>query len=149
MFHITNMIPFIWLGVAVLMIIIEGVTMGLTTIWFALSALVCMVLGFFHLPMVWQILIFVSLSLVFIIFTRPVAVKKLKIGKEKSNSEGLVGKIALVVAPITLNEKGNVKIEGKVWSATGTEGQEIAEGARVFVERVEGVTLYVSPEEKQ
>ncbi|MBI9108645.1 MAG: hypothetical protein JEZ04_18010 [Spirochaetales bacterium] len=48
-----NNMQFVWLGVAVVFLLIEAATMGLTTIWFALGALISMVLAFLNLPLAW------------------------------------------------------------------------------------------------
>lgn len=141
-----NNLPFVWLGLAVILVIIEGMTMGLTTIWFALGALISMLLAFFHIPIPWQILIFLVISGILLVFTRPVAVKKLKIGGVKTNSEGLIGKSCTVTEAIPENENGGVKINGQHWRAASVKGTSITEGTRVIIEKIEGVTLYVSPE---
>ena len=142
---ILNNLPFVWLGLAVILIIIESLTMGLTTVWFALGALVSMLLAFFRIPIPWQILIFLVISLILLIFTRPVAVKKLKIGQERTNSDALVGKEGTVVQEITLDEKGKVKVKGQIWTAASSDDRPVALGSRIRVEEIRGVTMLVSP----
>ena len=144
MLFLLNNLPFVWLAVAVVMVIIEALTMGLATIWFALAALISMVLAFFHIPPVWQILIFLVISAILIIFTRPVAVKKLQVGKIKTNAESLIGGKGRVTAPISADQKGQVQEAGQIWTATASDGGDIAEGVHVRIERIEGVTLHVS-----
>ena len=144
-----NNLPFVWLGLAVVLVIIEGMTMGLTTIWFALGALVSMLLAFFRIPIPWQILIFLIISGILLIFTRPVAIKKLKIGKTKTNSESLIGQYCTVTKTITTDEKGETRINGQYWRAASVSGDTIQEGSRVVIEKIEGVTLYVAPEEEK
>jgi len=141
---ILDYLPYFWLAVAIIMAIIEAATMGLTTIWFGLAALISMVLAFFNIPMVWQVLIFLVISGVLLIFTRPVAVKKLNIGKEKTNSESLVGQSAVVIAEITQDQKGQVKVGGQIWSAASVNTSSVGVDSRVKIERIEGVTLIVS-----
>jgi len=142
---ILNNLPFVWLGLAVILVIIESLTMGLTTVWFALGALISMLLAFFRIPIPWQILIFLVISLVLLIFTRPVAVKKFKIGQERTNSDALVGKEGTVVQEITLDEKGKVKVKGQIWTAASADDRPVALGTRIRVEEIRGVTMLVSP----
>ena len=133
--------------IAVILIIIEASTMGLTTIWFALGALISMVLAFLNLPIVWQILLFLVVSAILLIFTRPVAVKKLKIGSVKTNSDNIPGQRGRVTQDIKEDEKGLVKINGQIWSATEVNGKAVAKDTYVIIEKIEGVTLYVRAEE--
>ena len=136
--------PFVWLGIAVILIIIEAATVNLATVWFALGALVSMVLAFLDLPLVWQILLFLIISSVLLIFTRPVAVKKLKIGSVKTNAESIVGSTALTMSEITADDKGQVKINGQIWTAAPAAEEPIPAETKVLIEKIEGVTLYVS-----
>ncbi len=140
---IMDYIQFVWLGLAVILIIIEAATFNLTTIWFALGALISMVLAFIKMPISWQILLFLIISSILLFFTRPVAVKKLKIGSVKTNSEGLIGQTALVTAEMGPNSKGQAKIKGQIWTASPVDDETIDEGTEVVVEKIEGVTLQV------
>ena len=136
-------LPWFWLFLVILFTAIEVATFGLTTIWFALGALVMLFLSPLPIPFLWQILLFLIISSVLLIFTRPVAVKKLKVGREKTNADSLVGQRALVLKDITEFEKGLVKIHGMEWSARSVDGGTIAKNATCRVERIEGVTLVV------
>lgn len=142
--EIVNNMPWIWLGVAIVMTIIEGLTMGLTTIWLAISALISMILAFF-IPLVsTQIIIFLILSLLFLFTTRPLAVKKMKLGQEKTNADRLVGMNALVMKAIGPDEPGQVKVSGQIWTARAENPRErFAEKDHAAVIRIEGVTLIV------
>ena len=51
-----------WLGAAAIFVVIEIITMGLTTIWFAGGALVGAVMAAFSLPLWSQIIAFVIVS---------------------------------------------------------------------------------------
>ena len=76
-------LPWFWLFLMILFTAIEVATFGLTTIWFALGALVMLLLSPLPIPFLWQIFVFLIISAVLLIFTRPIAVKKLKVGREK------------------------------------------------------------------
>ena len=136
-------LPWFWLFLVILFTAIEVATFGLATIWFALGALVMLFLSPLPIPFLWQILLFLIISSVLLIFTRPVAVKKLKVGREKTNTDSLIGEKALVIKEITEFEKGLVKLHGMEWSARSVDGSAIAKDATCRVERIEGVTLVV------
>jgi len=135
----------IWLGLVVFFALIELYTYSLTTVWLALAALVMVFLSLLleSLSMPVQLLIFLAISAVLLIFTRPLAIKKFKMGKTKTNVDSLVGLQAPVTKAITEFEKGEVKIKGQVWSAVSDDGSEITEGSKCEVLRVEGVKLVV------
>lgn len=136
-------LPWFWLFLSIIFTGIEVATLGLTTIWFALGSLVMLLLSPLPIPFLWQVLLFLIISSVLLIFTRPIAVKKLKVGREKTNTDSLIGEKALVIKDICEFDKGMVKIHGMEWSAQSVDGKTLAKGERCIVERIEGVTLMV------
>ena len=136
-------IRWIWVALTVILAIIEVFTLGLTTIWFALAALVMVFLSFLPIPIVFQILIFLAISAVLLIFTRPVALKKFRTGREKTNVDSLIGKYALVTKKIGEFDNGEVKLNGQIWSARSENGSELNEGTKCEVVRIEGVHAIV------
>jgi membrane protein implicated in regulation of membrane protease activity len=136
-------VQWIWVALVIIFALIEVFTLGLTTVWFALAALVMVFLSFLNIPLAVQVLIFVVISALLLIFTRPLALKKFKIGREKTNVDSLVGKHALVIKSISEFEKGEAKINGQIWSARTEDGSEIAEGTKCEILRIEGVQLIV------
>ena len=133
----------IWVGLVIIFAVIEVFTLGLTTVWFALAALVMVFLSFLPIPLVFQITIFLVISAVLLFFTRPVAIKKFKIGREKTNVDSLAGKHALVTRQIGEFDKGEVKLNGQFWSARSHDGSAISEGTKCEVVRIEGVQAIV------
>ena len=133
----------IWVALVIIFAVIEGLTFGLTTIWFALAALIMVFLSFLPIPVLYQVLIFLALSAVFLVFTRPVAIKKFKTGKVKTNVDSLIGKHALVTKQITEFDRGEVKLNGQIWSARTEDGATLEEGAKCEVLRIEGVQAIV------
>jgi membrane protein implicated in regulation of membrane protease activity len=141
-------IQWIWVALVILFTVIEFLTMGLTTVWFAISALFMVFLSFLKIPLPIQILIFLGIAALLLIFTRPLAVKKFKMGKEKTNVDSLVGKHALVIKTVGEFEKGEVKVNGLIWAARSENNTEIAEGTKCEILRIEGVQLIVRPMEE-
>jgi membrane protein implicated in regulation of membrane protease activity len=93
-----------------------------------------------------QIVVFFAVSIVLLIFTRPILVKRLKVGKEKNYTENLEEKIGLVTEDIKPFHSGLVKVNGIIWTAVGeTNEMELPVGAEAMILRVEGVKLIVRP----
>ncbi|MDR1899524.1 MAG: NfeD family protein [Treponema sp.] len=137
--------PWFWLALVVLFSVIELCTFGLTTVWFAISALVMVFLSFLPIPFRGQVTIFLAVAILLLVFTRPIAVKKLKVGKVKTNVEDLAGKHALVTKTIKEFEKGEIRLNGQIWSAKSEDGGTMEEGTRCEVLRIEGVHAVVRP----
>lgn len=138
-------IEFIWLGIAIIFAIIEAITLGLTTIWFAGGALVALFAAIFNSPLGVQIGLFILVSGVLIGMTRKVLVNKMKLGNEKTNVDALAGKTAIVVATVRSLEPGRVTIGGQEWAALSSEAQEIFhKGQKVRVTGIKGVTAIVT-----
>ena len=139
----------IWLIIFVACIVIEIISMGLTTIWFAGGALIAAVAAALGVPLWVQIVLFVLVSLVLLYFTRPIAVKYFNKDRIKTNAESLVGKQAIVISEIdNLQGIGQVTVEGKEWTArTVTDGVTLPTGSVVIIRAISGVKLMV--EEKK
>ena len=133
----------IWVALVIVFAVIEVCTLGLVTVWFAIASLIMVFLSFLKIPFSIQILIFLIISAVLLVFTRPLAVKKFKIGREKTNVDGLIGKHALVTKKIEEFQTGQARVGGQIWTARSENGVEIAEGAKCEILRIEGVQLIV------
>lgn len=136
-------LPWVWVAVTIICVIVESLTLSLTTIWFGISAFVMVFLAFTPLPFTAQLFIFVVLALVLLIFTRPVVKQKLNQKKIATNYERIIGQIALVTKKITALDKGSVKINGMEWTAAVKEDITLEEGSKCIVEEIAGVTAYV------
>lgn len=137
-----------WAVLIVVFTIVEALTLGLTSIWFAvgsLAALITASLGF-GLPV--QIIVFVIVAVILLVYTRPIAKKVLKIGHNKTNIDALIGQTGYVVKSIEAKAVGQVKLGGQIWTAKGP-GQETFEvDEAVEVLAIEGVKLIVRKVEK-
>ena len=142
---ITMNLTTIWLIVFVACIIIEIVTLGLTTIWFAGGALIAAIGAALGAPLWLQSVLFGVVSLVLLYFTRPVAVKYFNKDRVKTNAESLVGKQAIVISEIdNLQGIGQVTVGGQEWSArTVKEGVILPTGTVVVIRAISGVKLMV------
>lgn len=138
-----------WLVALVLFILIEIVTMGLTTIWFAGGALLAVIASALGLPLAVQIVLFFAVSFILLYFTRPMAVKYFNKDRVKTNAESLVGRQAIVISEIdNLQGIGQVTVGGMEWSArTAEAGVKLDVGSVVNIIAINGVKLIV--EEKK
>ena len=89
-----------WLAIFIVLLIIEIATMGLTTIWFAGGALIAFCAGLVGFGLGVQIGVFVIVSILLLILTRPIAVKFFNQERQKTNAESLIGQHALVTENI-------------------------------------------------
>lgn len=136
--------PLIWVFIAVIFAIVEGFTMGLTTIWFTVGGVAACIIALVGGPLILQVAVFLIVSIILLYFTRPLAEKRLKIGHEKNNIEQLIGKTALVIETIRPYHPGQAKLDGLTWTAvTDQEDAIFEENDLVRVVKVEGVKLVV------
>jgi membrane protein implicated in regulation of membrane protease activity len=133
----------IWTVLAILFAVIEGATLGLTTIWFSGGSLVALFMAWLGFNLYVQIIAFVVSSILLLLVTRPFVVKYMKVGSIKTNVDSLIGKRGIVVNEITEHNYGQVKLNGQMWTAKGQTITTIKEGKEVEVEAIEGVKLVV------
>ena len=139
-----NMTVF-WLVVLVVLVIIELLTMGLTTVWFAGGALIAVIAAIFHAPLALQVILFLLVSVILLFFTRPLAVKYFNKDRVRTNAESLVGHQVIVISEIdNLQGIGQVNVGGMEWSArTRTDGMKLPVGTVTTVLAINGVKLVV------
>ena len=139
-----NYIVFVWIIFAVFMLICEVLTTQLVSIWFVLGGIAAAVTCIFTDDLLIQTLVFVLVSLVALLATRPLVKKVLKNKKEPTNSDRLIGRVAIVTMDIVNQTgEGQVNVDGKIWSAKSSDGCEIKSGASVKIISIEGVKLVV------
>jgi Membrane protein implicated in regulation of membrane protease activity len=136
--------PLIWILIAVIFAVIEGITMGLTTIWFTIGGVGACIIALLGGPLLLQIAVFLIVSIILLYYTRPLAEKRLKIGHEKNNIDQMIGRTCPVTETIKPYHPGQVKLDGLVWTAAVDENKDTLEkGELVKVVRIEGVKLIV------
>lgn len=137
----------LWLIVLILAVVVEAFTLGLTTIWFAGGALIGILAAMLGAPIWLQILLMLIVSIVLLVFTRPVAIKYFNKNRVKTNADSLVGKQAIVMNDIdNLQALGTVTVNGQEWSARSYDDKvRITAGAVVDVIEINGVRLIVKP----
>lgn len=137
-------ISIIWLVVLAILLVVEFLTLGLTTVWFAGGALIAFLISLAGGPLWLQLLLFIVISVVLLLFTRPIAVKYFNKDIQKTNVDSIPGEKGIVTATIdNLKSEGQVTIKGMEWSARAKSGNIIEKGKVVKVTAVEGVKLIV------
>lgn len=143
--NIEDVMPFVWLIVFVIAVIAEFASAELVSVWFIFASLIALGLSFIPgLPFFVEIIVFVVLSAVQIIFLRKIFKKLFKTKEFRSNSDSMIDEKVLVVKDIVPNELGEIKHKGIIWSAYADE--EIKSGEYVIVESIDGNRLKVRKE---
>ena len=140
-----------WLILIIVLVVLEIITLGLTTIWFAGGALAGFVLAMLNVSPVIQWAAFCVVSLILLFSTRPWALRYFNSQKkEKTNVDSLLGKTAVVTSEIrNLDGEGEAVVNGLAWTARSEEDSEtIPEGAHVVITAVIGVKLIVKRKEE-
>lgn len=134
----------IWLIVLAVCLAVEAATYGLVTIWFAGGALISFLVSFFTDNLVIQIIVFLVVSTILLLFTRPVAVKLINGKRTKTNVDSVIGMVCKVTETIdNFNETGTVQLNGLEWTARSTGGEMISVGTKVKICSVSGVKVFV------
>ncbi len=135
-----------WLIIIILLTILEAITINLVSIWFIVSAIISLFLSFVVDSFYIQFMVFVGIGLILMLLTRPYLVKKLSKKKISTNLDRVLGMEGIVTEEITKLKIGEVKVDGKKWSAISNE--KIKVGEEVIVEDIDGVKLIVRKGEK-
>ena len=134
----------IWLIIAIILGTIEAITVSLVSIWFAVGAVAAMIPAYFDTPIWAQILVFLAVSAICFACTKTFFKDVVKVKKQPTNADGLIGQEGVVTAEINnLEGGGKVYISGLTWSARSESGEKVENGAVVTVKRIEGATLIV------
>ncbi len=133
----------IWFAVIIVAALIEINTMDLASIWFSAGALVAFILALVGLNPFLQIAVFIIISLLLLISIRPMVKNYLKTNVISTNTDRLVGKVAICTKDINMGERGEVKIDGKYWLAVSSGEEDIMIDEKVEVLAIEGVKLVV------
>lgn len=139
-----------WLVLLIVAIVVEVLTLGLTSIWFAGGALVSILAAILYAPVWLQVVLFFLVSLLLLFFTRPIAVKYFNRDRVKTNVESMVGRQAVVISEIdNIQGIGQVTLNGQEWSARSMDDRmRIPVGSIVDVVSVSGVKLIVKTDEQ-
>jgi membrane protein implicated in regulation of membrane protease activity len=137
-------LPYLWLAIAVVAAIIEGCTTQLVSIWFAIGGVAAAISAFCGVPPWLQLLIFIGVTVLTLLLTRPFVHKAMNFKKTDTNADRYIGMKGIVTQQIDNTAgTGLVKVQGSLWTARSYDGEVIPEGADVLVKTIEGVKLLV------
>lgn len=141
----------IWTLVVILSLVLEAATAGLTSIWFAAGALAALILALVSPELVaLQIALFIVVSVVAIILTRPLARKFVNSRIKATNADRVIGENAIVTERIdNVAGTGTVTVGGRTWTARSISGEVIEAGILAKVHQIEGVKLLVDLNTKE
>lgn len=143
-FSTENIMAIVWAVFVVVTAIIELNTNDLVTIWFTVGGVCALVAALFKLNITIQVVIFVLVSVVAILLTRPIAIRMQQKEIIRTNSDKIIGKIATVTIKIETNEIGEVKVESRLWRAINNDGSSFEVGEKVIINAISGTKLIVS-----
>lgn len=137
----------LWAGMLVAFLVLEAVTVQLVSIWFAAGALGALIANLCGANLTIQVVVFTVLALGSLAATRPLVKKFISRKAQSTNADRNIGATAVVLEEINnLQGKGQVRVNGMVWTARSTSGVIIPKEAFVTVEKIEGVKLIVAPQ---
>ena len=139
---------YVWLGVFVATVIVEVCTTQMVSIWFSIGALASFFLALAGVEQLWiQIVVFILVSAIAVIVTRPLVKKMVNRKAEPTNADMVIGKTGIVTEKIdNLAPTGLVKVNGAVWTARSADDSVIEENEKVIVKEIRGVKLLVEKE---
>lgn len=132
---------FIWLGIVIFLALIEIMTINLTTIWFVISGIIALLLSFVVDSFLIQFAVFVIVGIILLMKTKSTFEKWFEGKTIRTNLDRIIGMEGIVTEEIKRNAPGEVKVDGKRWTATSSK--KIKEGATVHILSIDGVKIKV------
>ena len=115
-----------WLALLIILLIIEIITVGLTSIWAAGGALAALILNILGIPLAGQVVVFFVVTFVLLYFTRPFAVRFINTQRVKTNYEGIIGKTIRIAETVdNINQTGMAVVNGQEWTVRAEKDEEI------------------------
>lgn len=143
-----NWASILWLVLLVVFLAAEAATVSMVSLWFAVSALVALLVALLGGPGWLQGTLFLAISAVLLALLRPIVRRYISPRITATNVDSVIGSTGLVTAAIdNVSAAGQVKLGAMEWTARSTSGQPIPVGTLVKVDRIEGVKAFVSPAE--
>lgn len=133
-----------WLILVIILSIVEILTVGLVSIWFVVSGIVVMILSFIISDSAVLGTIFILLGIILLILSRPIVKRLNKGSNEVTNLDRIIGSTGVVTEDILKNSIGEVKVDGKRWSAISKDKCQKNDTVKVL--KIDGVKLVVEKE---
>ena len=133
----------VWVGVIALALILEAMSMDMTSIWFAVGGFVSLILQVCGANLTWQIVPFVIISALCIIFLRNITKKLIQKPTVATNIDKQIGLKTKLIDRISEDDLGSIKINGIIYSAKSENDEIIESGTEVEIVKVEGNKMIV------
>lgn len=135
----------VWAILFIVFVIIETVTAQIVSIWFALGALVSLIVSCFTDSILIQLIVFLAVSILSLLLTRPVFKKFINIKHEKTNTDNFVGKEGILIEEVdNIKGTGRLSISGLTWNARSIDDKIIIPvNSIVVIKEIKGVTAFV------
>lgn len=141
--NLVSVTVWIWLIVTIVFVVGELLTVGLTSIWFAAGALCAMVAAMFNAPIPVQIIVFLLVSLIALLATRPWARKYINSKAKETNANAIIGQTIIIAEDVSnRNQTGMAVVNGQEWTIRSVDDLvEIKAGEKAVVTEISGVKL--------
>jgi len=143
MIDVNALFLLLWFAIILFAAIIEVVTMDLTSVWFSIGAIIAFILAWLEVHIGVQVGVFIGVSIILLLSVRPLAKNYFRTNIVGTNADSLIGKIAVCTKEIPVGERGEVKVEGKYWSAISSGDEPIEVNDKVEILAIEGNKLIV------
>ena len=138
-----------WVGIALVLGILEMVSVALVLVMLAGGALAGALTAALGASLELQVVVAAVVSVVLLATLRPWLLRhwRDRVPLTETNASGYVGRAAQVVSTVTDTE-GRIKLGGVVWSARTAAGTRIEPGQDAVVVRIEGATAVIAPSDR-
>lgn len=136
----------VWLALMIFFLVVEALTVGVISLWFAGGSLAALLSALAGGPGWLQCTLFIVVSGVLLLGLRPWVRKYMNPRKSATNADAIIGTQGYVIKAIdNVAASGQVKLGGMEWTARSSSGRPIPEGTLIRVDRIEGVKVFVTP----
>lgn len=134
-----------WAALALALLIAEVFVSGFVLICFAAGAAAGALVAFMGYELIWQVLVFMAVSLITVMLMRPLSVRLTREGGRNTvGIDRVIGRPAIVLIDIDPPQaRGRVRIDREEWQAISDDGSLIPAGELVEVLSVEGTRVRV------
>ena len=134
---------YVWLVAIIILGFIEAITEGIVSIWFVISGLLALVVSLFTDVFLIQFAIFVIVGIILMITTRTSVSKYLKVNPVRTNLDRVIGMKGIVTEDIKKDKYGEVRVDGKRWTAYSKDDKVIKKDEFVEILNIDGNKLAV------
>lgn len=135
----------LWFLIFLILIIVEVLTINLSTVWFIIGSVFAFFSSFFTKSLNYQIIVFIVFTIISVILTKRFLIKVSNFKKISTNFDSIIGKTCIVTKDINnLLNQGEIVIDRNIWSALSKDDNVIIkEGTKVKIFGIKGVKVIV------